>query len=95
MLMGLPELPPGGADGIEAETLRGTVVVCVSVPDVPVMVSVTLPTGVLPVVVTVSVELAGRLIELGLNDATAPAGKPVTAKFTVPANPFTDPPPIV
>jgi len=72
-------------------TLSGTVVVCVSVPLVPVIVSVTLPTGVLAVVVTVSMAFPGVLIELGLNDPAAPAGNPLTVKFTVPLNPFTLP----
>jgi len=92
MLMGLTELPPGGEEGMDAETVKGTVVVCFSAPEVPVMVSVTLPTGVVPVVVTLSDALPGRVMELGLKDNDVPAGNPVAAKFTAPANPFTAPP---
>jgi hypothetical protein len=56
-----------------------------------VIVSVALPTGVLAVVVTVSVVLPGVLIEFALNVPAAPAGNPLTLKFTVPLNPFTLP----
>jgi hypothetical protein len=76
---------------LDPVTLNGTVLVCVSVPLVPVIVKVALPTGVLDAVVTVSVALPGVLIELGLNVPTAPASNPLTAKFTVPLNPFTAP----
>jgi hypothetical protein len=84
-LLDPPEPPP------DAVTLSGTVAVCVSVPLVPVIVSVTLPAGVLDVVVTVSVVFPGALTVLGLNVPTAPVGNPLTVKLTVPLNPFTAP----
>ena len=50
-----------------------------------------LPSGVAPVVVTVSVEVfdvaSVMLTEVGLKFADAPAGKPVAVKLTVPAKP--------
>jgi hypothetical protein len=50
-------------------------------------VRVELPAGVLPIVVTVSVELAPAAMEVELNEAVAPAGWPLTDKFTMLANP--------
>jgi hypothetical protein len=76
---------------LDPVTLSGTVAVCVSVPLVPVIVSVALPAGVLPVVVTVSVAFPDVFIELGLNVPTAPVGNPLTVKFIVPLKPFTAP----
>jgi hypothetical protein len=71
-------------------TFRITLVEFVREPLVPVMVRVGLPTGVLPFVVTVSVELTPGVIEVGLNEAIAPIGSPlVTLRFTAPVKPFT------
>jgi hypothetical protein len=53
---------------------------------VPVMVSAEVPAGVEVDVVTLSVE--DELAGLGLNDAEAPAGNPLTLRFTVSAKPF-------
>jgi hypothetical protein len=39
-------------------------------------------------VCTVNVELPELVIEVGFNEAVAPAGWPLTDKFTVPVNPF-------
>ena len=55
------------------------------------IVRVDLPTGVLAVVVTVSVELDPGLIEVGLNDAVAPVGSPLTVRPTDPLNPLRPP----
>jgi hypothetical protein len=63
-----------------------TVAVCANVPLVPVMVSV--PDGPLLVVVIVSVEAPALVTAAGLNEAVAPPGNPLTARFTVPVNPF-------
>jgi hypothetical protein len=68
-----------------------TVAVCVSAPLVPVIVSVELPVGVLPVVVTVSVEVPDPLTEAGENDGVAPLGRPLTLRLTEPVNPFRAP----
>ena len=50
--------------------------------------SVALPAGVLLLVCTVNVELPEPVIEVGFNEAVAPAGTPLTDKFTVLVNPF-------
>jgi len=52
---------------------------------------VALPNGVFAVVVTVRVELEPAAVNAGLNDAFAPAGRPVAVKFADPLNPFRDP----
>jgi len=67
-----------------------TVAVCTAVPLVPVTVSVELAAGVAEVVVTVMVEVpAPPVMVAGLNEAVAPAGKPLTVGVTVPVNPLT------
>jgi len=85
MLIPFAPAPP------EEVTPSVTVVLWVSIPLVAVMVSVELPTGVLPAVVTVSVELDPAATELGLNDAVAPVGNPLTANPIVPLNPLITP----
>jgi hypothetical protein len=62
------------------------VVVLVSDDDVPVIVMVDEPAGVLADVVTVSVDDEPP-VELGLNVADAPAGAPLALSATVPVNP--------
>jgi len=75
---------------LKSTTLRVTVVVCTSVPLVPVMVSVELAAGVVPEVVTVSVDVPVLpVIVLGLNEAVAPVGNPDTVSATSPVSPFT------
>jgi hypothetical protein len=49
------------------------------------------PSGVLPIVVTVRVELPEPVVAAGLKDAMAPAGNPFAPRLTVPVNPFTAP----
>jgi hypothetical protein len=61
---------------------------CVSEPLTPVTVKVKLPVGVLAKVVMVSVDVPEEVIEPGEKEGDAPAGKPVTVRFTVPAKPF-------
>ena len=51
------------------------------------MVSGKLPVGVVDAVVTVKVEDPDVVTDAGLNEAVAPAGNPLTLKFTVPVNP--------
>lgn len=67
-------------------TVRIMVVVCVKVPDVPVMVTATVPmvAALLAVSVNVLVVMAG----LGLNDAATPLGRPEADKLTLPLKPF-------
>src|SRR5579875_548185 len=85
MLSTFPVVPPDEA------TVKLTVAVCVSVPLVPVIVSVYVPAAVLLPVATVSVELPPALTDAGLNVPVAPAGSPLTLSPTVPVNPFTAP----
>jgi hypothetical protein len=54
-----------------------------------VIVSVEVPTGVLPVVVTFNVELPVPVTVPGVKLAVAPAGNPLALSVTTPANPFT------
>ena len=62
----------------------------IRLPFVPVIVRVYVPTGVVPEVVTVSVELPEPPeIDVGLNVPVVPEGKPLTVKATAPVNPFT------
>ena len=56
-------------------------------PLVPVTVNTNVPRGVLPVVLTVIVELPGATTELGAKVAVAPVGRPELESVTVPANP--------
>jgi hypothetical protein len=76
--------PAGGAvlttSAVVAEWLRA--------PLVPVIVRVEVARGVLAAVVTVSVELFDPLIDGGENDPVVFAGRPVTPRLTLPANPF-------
>ena len=71
-------------------TASVTAALCTSVPLVPVTFNAEFPPGVAAVVVTVMVEVpAPFLMVVGLNEAVAPAGRPLTAGVTVPVNPFT------
>jgi hypothetical protein len=75
---------------VKSVTLKVTAAVCTSVPFVPVMVSVELAAGVLPEVVTVSVDvLVVPVMVAGLKLAVAPAGNPVTLKARFPVSPLT------
>jgi hypothetical protein len=81
----------GAAESVKLDggvIVRLTVVVCVSVPEVPVMVMVNGP----PLVaegLTVNVKTLVVVVLVGLKDAVTPLGKPeVTAKLTVPVKPF-------
>ena len=62
-----------------------------SAPLVPVTVSVGLPAGVVPVVVTVNVAVPAPAMDAGENDAIALAGRPLTARLTALENPFSAP----
>jgi hypothetical protein len=58
---------------------------------VPVIVIVCGPTGVLALVVIVSVEFPDPVIAAGAKVAAAPGGNPLASKFTLPLKPFNDP----
>ena len=70
----------------EALTVRLTDVVCVKLPETPVMVTVTVPTAAVALAVRV------RVLELvdgfGLKAAVTPLGRPDAEKVTLPVNPF-------
>jgi hypothetical protein len=69
-------------------TVRLTVVVCVSEPEVPVIVTVVGPPMV-AVALAVSVKTLDVVVLVGLNDAVTPVGRvEVTAKLTLPVKPF-------
>ena len=84
-------------DGVTAMDFRAAVTVsvdiveCVPDPDVPVVVIVLEPVGVLPVVVTVNFEFPYPVTVAGTKVAAAPAGNPLALKPTVPLKPFNDP----
>jgi hypothetical protein len=87
---GLPAIVKSGGGGC-AFTTKLTVVVCVKLPLVPLIVSVDVPTGVLPLVVTVSVDVPVPVTVAGEKPAVAPAGNPLTLSATAPVNPFNAP----
>ena len=69
-----------------ALTVSAIVVEWLRLPDVPVMVTVDVPVAApLP---AVNVRLLVVVVELGLNDAVTPLGRPEADKLTLPVNPF-------
>src|SRR5271157_421936 len=68
-----------------ALTVRARVVVATRLPEVPVMVTVTVPVVAELLAVSVSVLLVPVV---GLNDAVTPLGRPDAVRLTVPLNPF-------
>src|SRR5204862_3313556 len=70
-----------------AVTVRLTEVLCVALVAVPVIVRVYVPGAAVPAP-TVSVELPPAVTEAGLSVAVAPAGAPLTVRFTVSAEPL-------
>ena len=70
---------------LSAATVKLSVVVALSAPDVPVIVNVEVPTAA--VLFAVSVSVAFPTVGFGLHDAVTPLGKPVTDMFTLPENP--------
>ena len=61
-------------------------VVCVKLPDVPVIVTVAVPVAAVTLAVRVSVLLL--VAGLGLNAAVTPLGKPDAERVTLPLKPF-------
>ena len=70
-----------------AFTVSETVVVCVSVPDVPVMVTVDVP--VVAVELAVNVTRLVEVVGLVPNAAVTPAGRPDADNVTLPVKPLT------
>ena len=71
---------------VGAKTPSVSVVVSVSAPEVPVMVAVDVPIAAVELAVSVRVLL--WVTGFRLHDAVTPAGRPETARFTLPANPY-------
>jgi len=67
-------------------TVRDTVVVLVNVPDVPVMVTGTVP--VAAVLLAVRVKVLALVAGFGLKAAVTPVGRPDATKLTLPLKPF-------
>lgn len=63
-----------------------TIVVALSAPDVPVMVTLLWPT--LAELLAVNVRVDVPLVGLGEKDAVTPLGKPETPRFTFPVKPY-------
>ncbi len=66
--------------------MREIEAVCVKLPEVPVMVTVTAP--VVAVLLAVSVKVLVAVAGFGLKDAVTPLGKPEADKLTLPLKPF-------
>jgi hypothetical protein len=79
-------LPGPESVKVGAYKLRVRVVVAVRLPEVPVIVSVLVPT--LAVLLAVRVSVLMVIVGLGEKLAVTPWGKPDTAKFTLPLNPY-------
>ena len=69
-------------------TVRVTLAVWVKLPLVPVIVSGYVPSGVVELLVTVSVELPAPVTVAGTKLGVAPAGSPLALSVTTPVNPF-------
>ena len=69
-------------------TTKDTVALCDSVPEVPVTVKTDVPVVEALAVVTLRVDVPEPVMEVGVSVAVVPVGSPVTARLTVPVNPF-------
>jgi hypothetical protein len=67
-------------------TVRESVVVFVKLPEVPVMVTATVP--VAAVLLAVSVKVLVLAVLAGLNEAATPLGRPDADKLTLPLKPY-------
>lgn len=79
----------GEADRLKsgaAFTVRLTVVVCVRLPDVPVIVTVLVP--VAAVLLAVNVRELVLVVEVGVKVAVTPLGRPDAVRATLPVKPF-------
>jgi hypothetical protein len=93
VLLALPPCPtvtlPGESESVKLGggfTVTAIVVDAVSVPEVPVIVTITGPPSV-AVLLAVSVIVLELVVGFGENDAVTPLGNPVAASMTLPANP--------
>ena len=77
---------PMSVPGICGATVRLNEVAFVKPPDVPRIVTMTVPAVAVPVADKVSV--LPEVVGFGLNDAVTPLGKPVTESVTLPVKPF-------
>ncbi len=75
-----PTVNPGGT-----LTVRESVALADKLPEVPVMVMVAVP--VAAVLDALSVSVLALVVELGLNEAVTPLGKPEAESATLPLNP--------
>jgi hypothetical protein len=71
---------------VTAWTLREIAVVFVKVPEIPVIVTVTVPGGA--VLLEVSVNVLALVALVGLKEAVTPVGRPEADKLTIPLKPF-------
>ena len=78
--------PEGSVATVRGWTVREMVVTFDKLPDVPVMVTVTVP--VAAVLLAVNVKALAAVVLLGLKDALTPLGRPVADKLTLPLKPF-------
>jgi len=69
-----------------APTVKLTDVVCVKLPDTPVIVTLAVP--MVAVALAVKVKVVEVVEGFGLNAAVTPVGKPVAEKVTLPVKPF-------
>src|SRR5580658_737417 len=79
----------GDADKLkltDAFTVKETVVVCVKLPETPVIVTVAVP--VVAVALAVNVRMLVAVAGFVPNAAVTPVGKPVAERVTLPVNPF-------
>jgi hypothetical protein len=83
-ILRLPDVDDREKSGVA--TVSATVVVCVRLPEVPVMVMLDSPA--VAVLATVKVRTLVLVVLDGLNDAVTPAGKPVTPRTTDPLKPL-------
>jgi len=94
VIVDVPEAPwPIDTKNGEAEsvklagfTVKRRLVLSVTEPEVPVMVSEYCP--ILAVLLAVSVRTLFPVVGFGLKDAVTPLGRPETARFTLPLNPY-------
>jgi hypothetical protein len=80
------DMPPAESVKLETSTNTLRVVLAVREPEVPVMVTLYWPRA--DVLLAVSVSRLEPVAGFGAKDAVTPLGRPVTARFTLPANPF-------
>lgn len=67
-------------------TVRVTVVTFIKLPDMPVIITVAVPTSAVPLAVSIKVLVVDVL--LGLKDVLTPLGRPEADKLTSPLKPF-------